>query len=285
MKVAVLGCGAMGSRLVKRLLATGHEVTVWNRDAGRLTVLVAEGATAALTPADAASGADVVITMVADDLALRAVSEGADGLCAGITSGSCVIQMSTVSPSAVQRLSDVVPLGVELLDAPVLGSLAEVESGALTIFVGGSQELLDRMEPALSSLGTAIRVGELGAGTAAKLVANSTLLGCLAVLGESISLAHRMGLSSDTTFEVLETTPLAAQSARRREALETGTFPPRFSLNLAHKDAQLVSAAATGNALDLRVASAVESWLRSGEEAGLGGADYSSLLSYIIGRT
>src|SRR5205807_2403658 len=165
---AVVGLGGMGSRIARRLLDAGHEVVVWNRTAEKTSsfAIVAE------TPADAARGAQAVITMVADPEALREVTEGQEGIAAG--EPDTLIQMSTVSPEATRRLE---PLFPRLLDAPVLGSLSEVESGTLKVFASGPDELVERWSPVLSALGTVIHVGPVGAGTAAKLVANSTLLG------------------------------------------------------------------------------------------------------------
>ena len=124
-----------------------------------------------------------------------------------------------------------------------------------------------------------LHVGPVGAGTAAKLVANSTLLGALGVLGEALRLGQKLGLSPEATFEVLAATPLAAQAERRREAFETGQYPLRFALALALKDAELISAAADG--LDLKVAEAVRDWFAKAVEEGAGEDDYSSILAVI----
>jgi 3-hydroxyisobutyrate dehydrogenase/2-hydroxy-3-oxopropionate reductase len=190
--------------------------------------------------------------------------------------------MSTVSMHGIHRFARVLPAGVGVLDAPVLGSLAEAEAGTLCIFVGGSAEVLDRTGPVLATLGTVHQVGELGAGTASKLVANSTLLGCLAVLGESLALADRLGLAQGDAFEVLAATPLAEQAARRRTSVESRSFPARFTLNLASKDAQLITSEAAGRGLGMRVASAVCEWLDDAQSSGLGEDDYTALLGRII---
>jgi 3-hydroxyisobutyrate dehydrogenase-like beta-hydroxyacid dehydrogenase len=114
-------------------------------------------------------------------------------------------------------------------------------------------------------------------------VVNSTLFGTLGVLGEALALADGLGLDRDTAFEILFSSPLASQAKRRRASIESGEYPPRFSLALARKDADLVTEAAASAGVDLRVAAAVLSWLREAEEAGLGGADYSAVLAQILG--
>ncbi len=280
--VAVVGLGAMGSRVARRLVDAGHDVTVWNRTAAKVDALVSAGAAAASTPAAAAHGVEVVVTMVADPPALRAVTEGPDGVAAGAAASTTVIEMSTVGPAAVARLSSVLSDG-SLLEAPVLGSLPEAESGTLRIFVGGSPALLDRWRPLLSDLGEPLHVGQLGAGSAAKLVANSTLFGVLAVLGEAIALGEGLGLEQAAILDVLAATPLAEQANRRRDAFESGRYPPRFRLTLAHKDARLILDALDEVGVDARVTVAAASWFAEAEAAGLGEEDYSAVLARIAG--
>jgi 3-hydroxyisobutyrate dehydrogenase len=277
--VAVVGLGAMGSRIARRLIASENEVVVWNREASKAEELVGAGAVAASSPADATRRSDAVITMVTGPKALDAVVAGPDGIAEAATPSTTLIQMSTVGPPATVRAAAALPDGARLLDAPVLGSLSEVESGTLVVFAGGPEALVREWEPLLSQLGRVIHVGDVGAGSAAKLVANATLVGTVALLGESIALADRLGLERDVGFDVLAATPLAAQAERRRQSIESGDYPPRFALSLARKDADLVLAAAE----DLRVVRAAREWLLEAERAGHGDDDYSAVLEEIIG--
>ena len=283
--VAVVGLGAMGSRIARRLIEAGHEVVVWNRSPAPIDELVALGASAAAGPADAARRSEVVLTMLADPAALQAVTEGPDGIAEGAAEGLTLIEMSTVGPAAIAWLASALPPGVDLLDAPVLGSLPQVESGSLRIFVGGPEALLQRWTPLLSALGSPLHVGALGSGAAAKLVANTTLFGTLGVLGEALALAQGLGLSNETAFEVLAATPVASQAERRREAVETGEFPPRFKLSLARKDADLVAQAAQEAGVDMRVTEAARAWLAEAEADGWGDLDYSVALARMLGRS
>jgi len=282
--VAVVGLGAMGSRIARRLLDAGHELVVWNRTAEKAALLCEAGAAAAATPAEAAARAEVVLTMVADPAALREVTEGEEGVAAGVGEGATVIEMSTVGPDAVHRLGSVLGERAGLLDAPVLGSRSEAEEGTLKVFVGGPDELVGRWTPLLSVLGSPLHVGPLGSGAAAKLVANTTLVGTIGVLGEALALAAGLGLSPEKAFEVLAATPLGPQAERRRESIESGEYPPRFALYLARKDAELVVAAAREAGVDLRLTEAARSWLADAEEAGLGDRDYSAVLARILER-
>ena len=281
--VAVVGLGAMGSRVARRLLEAGHELHVWNRTAEKAAPLDEAGAVAAATPAEAAARAEAVLTMVADPAALREVTEGEEGAAAGVREGATVIEMSTVGPDAVRRLASVLEARAGLMDAPVLGSRSEADAGTLKIFVGGPAELVERWAPLLSVLGSPLHVGAVGSGAAAKLVANTTLVGTIGVLGEALALAEGLGLPRERAFEVLAATPLGAQAERRRESVESGEYPPRFALYLARKDAELVAAAAREAGVDLRLTEAARSWLAEAEEAGLGDRDYSAVLARILG--
>ena len=269
-KVAVVGLGGMGSRVAQRLIDAGHELTVWNRTPAKAEPL---GVPIAATPAEAAASSEIVITMVADPPALRAVTEGPEGIAAGADETRTVIEMSTVGPEAIERLAS--HLSAQLLDAPVLGSLSEAEAGTLSIFVGGEREPFERHSDLLAVLGNPLYVGPSGSGAAAKLVANTTLINVVGALGEALALAEALGLSRETAFAVLGTTALAAQAERRRPALESGEFPPRFPLRLARKDADLIAE----QGLDLRVTMAARSWLA---EAGDGNQDYSAVLARIL---
>ena len=282
-KVAVVGLGAMGSRMARRLVETGHDVVVWNRDGGKAVPLTQAGALAAETAAEATRRAEAVITMVSDPAALRDVTQGRHGVISGAEGDTTVVQMSTVGPGSVLQLVSALPPGVGFLDAPVLGSIAEAESGRLHIFVGGDDELVERCTPLLSVLGQVDYVGPVGAGSAAKLVANSTLVGIVGVLGEALALARLLGLPDQVAFNVLATTPLAAQAERRRDSVESGEYPPRFALSLAKKDADLILEAA--QTADLRLTQAAQTWLADAERTGRGDQDYSAVLAQILEQT
>jgi len=282
-KVAVVGLGAMGSRIAGRLIAAGNDVVVWNRDHTKTEPLTQAGATSAETPAAAAGRAEVVITMVSNPAALRSVTEGEDGVIAGAEDGTVIVQMSTVGPAPVLQLASALPPEIGLLDAPVLGSTAEAEAGSLHIFVGGDDELVERWSPLLSTLGQVHQVGPVGAGSAAKLVANSTLVGLIGMLGEALALARTVGLPDEVAFDVLATTALGAQAERRRDSVESGEYPPRFALSLAKKDADLILEAAPD--ADLRLMRAAQTWLADAERDGRGDQDYSAVLAEILQRS
>lgn len=282
--IAFLGLGAMGARMARRLLDAGHDLVVWNRSAGKAASLESAGARVASSPAEAARDADVVLTMLATPAALQEVTEGTDGVVSGVRAGATVIEMSTVGPEAIRRLRSALPDGVDLVDAPVLGSLSEVENGTLRVFVGGTAAQYGRFASLFAALGTPVHVGPLGAGAAAKLVANSTLLGALTLLGEALALGQGLDLPQDKVFDVLAATPLATQAERRRPAIESGEFPRRFALTLAHKDADLLREAAEGAGLDLPLLAAAQAWFVDADANGMGEEDYSAILAWILDR-
>jgi HAD superfamily hydrolase (TIGR01450 family) len=278
MTVAVVGLGAMGTRIAARLLKAGYDVVVWNRTFEKAKALGERGAMVATTPAEAATGADVLITMVADPRALRAVS---DRIVAGADAPLRLIEMSTVGPAAVLELSQKLPADVRLIDAPVLGGIAEAEAGTLTVFAGGAPEAVAAVRALLEQLGTVHHVGPLASGAAAKLVANAALFGSVALLGEAVALARRLGLADEAAYEVLATTPLAAQAERRRSAIADGDYPRRFALSLARKDADLIEAAARGGR-ELPLLAATRRWLVEAEASGAGQRDYTAVLARIL---
>jgi 3-hydroxyisobutyrate dehydrogenase-like beta-hydroxyacid dehydrogenase len=244
--------------------------------------MTAAGAVAAESPADAARQAEAVITMVSNPDALRDVTEGPAGVGEGLTPPTTLIQMSTVGMEATERLAAALPGDAGLLDAPVLGSVAEAEAGTLKIYAAGEEPLVERWTPLLSTLGSVIHVGPVGAGSAAKLVANAVLVGVIGVLGEALAVAQGLNLPREVAFEVLETTALADQAKRRRPFVESGEYPPRFALSLARKDGDLILEAAASSGLDLRVTEAAHEWLVDAEAAGLGDEDYSAVLVQIL---
>jgi 3-hydroxyisobutyrate dehydrogenase/2-hydroxy-3-oxopropionate reductase len=279
-EVAWIGLGAMGSRMAARLRDAGHELVVWNRTREKAEEL---GVAIAASPREAAEGAEAVFTMVADPEALRGVTEGDDGLLAGLREGSVFVEMSTVGPQAIAQLSERMPPHTSLLDVPVLGSLPQAESGTLKLFAGGDDAAFGRARPLLATLGEPLRTGPLGFGAAAKLVANATLVGMIALLGETLARADTLGLSQETTWEVLAATPLGMQAERRRSVVESGEYPARFRLSLARKDAELVQAAAEEGGLDLPALEAAGAHLAGAEAAGFGEEDYAAVLKHILG--
>jgi 3-hydroxyisobutyrate dehydrogenase-like beta-hydroxyacid dehydrogenase len=283
-KLAFLGLGQMGAPMAGRLLAAGHDVTVWNRTPEKAEPLVAAGARQGSTPSQAAQGVEAAVTMVADPDALEAVLFGPNGLAPGLHEGATVIDMSTVGTEAVRRVAARLPRGVTMLDAPVLGTVPQAEEGQLKIFAGGDEDVFERWRPVLEALGVPRLLGPLGSGASMKLVVNSTIGAVVSALGEALALSDALGLEEQATLDVLADSVIAPAVRRARPSIETGAYPPRFKLSLARKDLGLVTDAARHAGLELRVAPATRDWLQAAVDEGIGGLDYTAIVAHVRGR-
>ncbi|MFN2606282.1 MAG: NAD(P)-dependent oxidoreductase [Acidimicrobiales bacterium] len=284
--LAFCGLGRMGAPMAARLLDAGHDLVVWNRTPERAAALVQRGARQAGSPAEVATGADAVITMLATPDALEAVlfGSGNNALAAGIGAGTTLVDMSTVGPAVVRDLAERLPDGVGVVDAPVLGSVPQATDGTLQVFVGGSDDLVVRWRPVLQELGQVRHFGPLGAGASMKLVANSTLGAVMSAVGEALALADGLGLDTGQVLDALAGSPVGATVKGKRDHVESGRYPANFALSLAAKDLRLVDEAARGAGVRLRVAPAARAWLDEAEAAGLGSLDYSAVVAHVRGR-
>jgi 3-hydroxyisobutyrate dehydrogenase-like beta-hydroxyacid dehydrogenase len=283
-KLAFLGLGQMGAPMAGRVLEAGHDLTVWNRSQEKADTLVARGARRATSPREAGRGADAAFTMLADPQALDEVLFGEDGLVGALGGGATVVEMSTVGPEAVRRVAERLPSGVNLVDAPVLGSIPQATDGTLSIFVGGTPEQFRSLRGLLEAMGRPRRVGPLGAGAAMKLVANSTLGALMTGLGEALALADGLGLDQGDVLDVLAGSAIGVTAKGKRPLIESGRYDPNFKLALARKDLGLVEEAAAGAGVELRVAPASSRWLTDAKRAGLGDLDYSAVVAHIRGQ-
>jgi len=282
-KIAFLGLGMMGTPMATRLLEDGHDLTVWDRTDGKTKALVDRGAVAATSPAEAAVGVDVAITMLANPQVLeQVVFEG--GLARALGSGQVLMDMSTVGPDAIRSVRERVPEGVIVVDSPVRGSVPEASGGKLDIFVGATDEGFERVREILEALGTVHRVGGPGAGAAAKMVTNSALGAAIAAVGEALSLGQIFGLDHGVVLDILADSPVGPTARAKRANIESDTYPPNFKLSLALKDMRLVTEAASGTGRDLKLAEASRAWLDEAAAAGAGDLDFSAVVATILGH-
>lgn len=283
-KLAFLGLGQMGAPMAGRLLEAGHDLTVWNRSPEKASPLVERGATAASSPKQSASGAAFVISMLASPRAVHEVLAGGDGAFAGMQPGATLIEMSTIGPDAVAELASELPVGVGMLDAPVLGSTPQAAAGSLKIFVGGEQATFERARGVLEVFGAPMRVGGLGSGAALKLVVNSTLGALMCTLGEALALADALGLEEKAVLDVLEDSTIGPTTRSKRDKIEAGSYPPNFKLQLALKDLDLVTGAAARRQMQMKLGAGVRDWFEAAAAADLGELDYSAVIAAIRSR-
>jgi len=242
MRVGFLGAGVMARGMVKNLLSHGHEVRVYNRTPERVARLVALGAMAAASPADAARGADVVASCVTDGAAVREVWLGSGGALAATAPGALAIDLSTIAPADAQALARACrEAGVAFVDAPITGGEAGADAGTLTIFVGGEADDVATAQPFFGAIGQVVHhVGAVGSGQAVKLVQN--LVGGLNLLAaiEGGALAQAYGLEPTAVLAMLEKTTAQSRSAEiLLDRLRTGNVQPGFSLHNRLKDFRL----------------------------------------------
>lgn len=239
-RVAVLGLGAMGSRMAANLVRAGFQVTVWNRSPHATIPLIAAGARAASTPIEAADGADFVMSMVRDDNASRQIwLDSATGALAGMEPGAVAIESSTLTPGWICELgSQAATHGVALLEAPVSGSTHQAQAAQLIYLIGGDSYTMARATPVLSAMGCSLQhVGDLGAGALTKLATN-TLLGIqVTVIAELIGMLQHAGADVDRVLEAVAATPVWSSVAGRiADAMQSGDFAPQFPIELIEKD-------------------------------------------------
>jgi 3-hydroxyisobutyrate dehydrogenase len=240
-KVAFIGLGRMGHGMAGRYLDAGFAVAVWNRSQAKAEDLIARGARWASSPADAADGADAVVTMVADDVASRAVWLDESGAAATMKAGSLAIECSTVSHQhALDMARELRSRGLIYIDCPVTGLPQAAASGKLTLLVGADAADLDRAKPYLAPIGDVIRhFGAVGTGTVFKLINN--LMGAvqIASLAEGIAMAEHAGLDMNLVAEAPATGAVASpQVIRHSKRMVARDFSgASFTAALRHKDA------------------------------------------------
>ena len=264
MRTAVLGTGRMGVALAGRLLAGGHDVTVWNRSAGKAADVVKAGARQATSVAGALEAAQVVLTSLSDDAAVRQVALGDGGVRASIADGVPYVECSTVSPQLTDELAGMFDNFVAL---PVLGGPAAVESGQATYLAGATPRSLELIEPVLAGLGGTVRhYGMARLASTAKLTVNLLLLSGVVALVESFTVGRSGGLDDDQLRELLGGV-VAPGLKNRFEALLGAPAAGWWTTSLGAKDAGLAIDVAEGSGVHLEVAPAARhAYLRAAEE-------------------
>ncbi len=239
--IAFIGLGRMGRGMAGRYLDSGHSVAVWNRSQAKAGGLIARGARFALSAADAADGADAIVTMVADDEASRAVWLGKDGAASQAKAGALAIECSTVSyRHALELARELRGRGLVYIDSPVTGLPDAAASGKLTLLVGAEPADLEQARPYLAPLSTTIRhFGAVGTGTVYKLINN--LMGAIQIAGlaEGLAIAEQAGLDMKLVLELIEhgvaASPQVLRHSRRMVARDFAGAS--FTAALRHKDA------------------------------------------------
>src|SRR5579872_5678295 len=282
-----VGLGHMGGNMAARFLGAGYTVYGESRDRSHADELVHEGLEWRDTPREIAEAADVVITSLPDDEVLESVASGPDGILAGLAAPTIWIEMSTVTPRVSRGLAERArALGAEMLDAPVSGSVPQVQAGTLTIMVGGDEHAYARVEPILRELGTPNRIGDNGQGLVLKLAINISLAVQMLAFAEDLLLADRSGIDRKRAVDVMLETAIGSPMLKARAGLVLD-LPEEawFDVRLMQKDIVLALDAARELRIPLPSAAAADELLTLARASGYERRDIAALFEVLANLT
>lgn len=279
-----VGLGVMGSRMVKRLLDAGHTVTGYNRTKSKAQWLIDAGMRWADSPCQVAQTADIVFSMVTDTKAVRSITQGPDGIIAGLKPDKIYIDMSTMSPAYSRELAaQVAEKGAQMLDAPVSGSVITLEQGKLSIMVGGEPDAFAKVEPVLKDIGPKVtHVGANGLAVAMKIATNLSLAVQMLAFSEGVLLAEKSGIKRETAVEVLLHSVIASPMIVYR-----GPFVLQqpdeawFNCTMMQKDMQLALEMGRELEVPLPTTAATNEMLTAARGMGLTEKDFAALFEVL----
>ncbi len=265
--------------MAANLVKAGHEVTVWNR-----TPKEVPGAATAATPAEAVKGKEAVWICVSDTKAVQTVLWGSQGAHEGLSSGTVVVDSSTISPSAsLQFMQGLQEKGCEFLDAPVTGSKIAAESGQLIFMIGGNPHNIERVEPLLRAMGKqVIHMGDNGKGLSAKLAQNMNIVFIYEGLCESLTLAKKLGVPPEKMFQLIEASMIRSGVAEyKKPFILNEDYSPNFPLKLMHKDMHLMMDAAKENDVKLPGLTKIDEIYEEASRLGYDDLDYAATITLL----
>jgi 3-hydroxyisobutyrate dehydrogenase-like beta-hydroxyacid dehydrogenase len=280
MRIAFLGLGIMGRPMATRLVAAGHEVSVWNRTARQHV----EGATTAVSPADAAKEAEVVWSCVADTASVERVMFGDDGAVQSLKEGAIIVDSSTISPTATLRFAEKVnAAGVHWVDAPVTGSKVGAENGQLIFIVGGAAEPVQYLDPLFKAMGKlVIHIGDTGKGQAAKLSMNLMIAMIYEGFAEAYVLARKQGVEPSKLIELIQASMVRSGVVDYKAPFVLRhDYSPNFPLRLMHKDIHLMLDMAKEHRVKLPALETVDEIYELSSEEGWDDLDFAATLGLL----
>jgi len=283
-----VGLGVMGSEMVSRLLDKGHSVTGYNRTRAKAERLIKKGMKWADTPRAVCAAADVTFSMVTNEKALGAVTEGPDGILGAITAGKSLIDMSTVSPGYSRALAAKVrEKGADMIDAPVSGSVITLQEGKLSVMVGGRRETFESLKPILDDIGPKVTyVGDNGLALSMKIATNLSLAVQMMAFSEGVLIAEKSGIKREVAVDVLVNSAVASPMIKYR-----GPFVLKmpeeawFDVNMMQKDMML--ALDMGRALDvpLPTTAVCNEFLTAARGMGFAKQDFAVVFEVLAGMS
>ena len=283
-EIGYVGLGTMGGRMVERLLAAGHPVSGWNRTRSKADWLVDRGLRWAESPRAVAERSEFILTMVTDTRALRAVTEGEDGILAGLGPGKVFVDMSTVSPAASRELAERVRRsGARMVDAPVSGSSVTLEEGKAIFMVGGDPETFERVRPILLDIGAkAVHVGGPGQAALMKIATNLQLAVQMLAFSEGVLLAEKGGIARETAVEVLTSSVIASPMVKYRAPYVLNQLDEvMFDVNMMQKDMLLALEASRQLDVPLPTTAVTNEFLTAARGMGYAKQDFAVLFEVL----
>ena len=260
MKVAFIGMGTMGAPMALNILKAGHDVTVHNRTREREEPVAQAGAHRATSPAQASKDAEIIITCVSDTPDVEAIILGEEGVIHGAPAGSIVIDMSTISPIATQRIAEALRKeGIKMVDAPVSGGSEGAQKGTLSIMTGGDEADLKTVEPVLAAMGKTTHIGPLGSGQMTKAINQIVVAGTYWSVAEGIALGLKAGLDMTKVIQAVGSGAASSWAMiNRSDNMIQNSYPLGFKVQLHRKDLNIALNAARELGVFLPVAAYVE---------------------------
>jgi len=283
-EVGYVGLGVMGSAAVHRLLAAGYEVTVWNRTRAKAEPLLEAGARWADTPREVAEWSEVIFTMVTNTAAVQAVTEGPDGIIAGLGPGKVYVDMSTASPPNTRALAvQVAGTGAQMLDAPVSGTAIVVDQGKASLMVGGDEATFERVRPILEAIGPKVfHVGPNGAAVTMKIAINLSLAVQMLAFSEGVLIAEKSGIARERVVEVMLASVIASPMVAYRGPLVLG-HPDEvwFDCHMMQKDVNLALELGQELEVPLPTTAVTNEFLTAANGMGIGDLDFAVLFDVL----
>jgi 3-hydroxyisobutyrate dehydrogenase-like beta-hydroxyacid dehydrogenase len=283
-ELGFIGLGTMGGRMAKRLMDAGHTVTGYNRTKTKARWLLNAGMAWGESPRAVVEASDVIFSMVTNTAALEAITQGPDGVLAGLRPGKLYVDMSTVSPSASRALAGrVAETGARMLDAPVSGSPVTLEQGALSIMVGGDADAVERVRPILQDIGPKVtHVGANGLAITMKIAVNLSLAVQFLAFSEGLLLAEKSGIARETALEVLLHSVVASPSLKYRGPFVLD-MPDEawFDVNMMQKDMLLALELGRDVDVPLPTVAITNEWLTTARALGLADKDFAILFDVL----
>lgn len=289
-RVGFIGLGYMGQPMVNRLIEAGHDVTLYNRTAGKCAPFADRGARVVASPSELASACDVVVTMLASSDAVESTFLGPEGLLAGVRRGASLVDMSSTAPDVSVALARACKQrGAAMLDAPVAGTVRAATDGSLIVMVGGDAGAFETQQPLLATFGKHVfHVGEAGAGTRMKLVVNILLSLTSQALAEALVFGAAQGLDRQKMLDVLVTTPSSSVVVQRKgQVMVNRDYKPAAPLRLLHKDLGQALAVAQDMGVPMPATAAAHALYAVGMARGYAEQDFAAIhavMEHLMGQ-